>query len=242
MSFTKHGQNLYKITRLIAFNNYLIQEEDGLTLIDTNLPGSQNGTLKAAQEIGQAIRRIVITHAHGDHSADVDKLRAQLPDVELIMSARSARFLSGEHKLDAEEQIGELKGDYITIQSKPTYTVKDGDMIGSLRVIASPGHAPGHIALLDTRDNTLIAGDAYAVQAGIAVSGVYRLLFPFSAMATWHRPSALQSAIKLRDLKPARLAVGHGRILENPIAEMTKAIQEAQGKSDFVLKTVTVNS
>ena len=36
-----------------------------------------------------------------------------------------------------------------------------GDRAGSLEVVASPGHSPGHVSYLDTRDRTQIAGDVY---------------------------------------------------------------------------------
>jgi glyoxylase-like metal-dependent hydrolase (beta-lactamase superfamily II) len=57
--------------------------------------------------------------------------------------------------------------------------------LGSLRVIAAPGHTPDQIAFLDERDGTLIAGDAFQTAAGTAVAGVTRWLFPFPALATW---------------------------------------------------------
>ena len=78
---------------------------------------------------------------------------------------------------------------------------------------------------------TLIAGDTFQTQAGIAVAGVRRWLFPFPAMATWHLPTALESAIALRRLEPRRLAVGHGRVLNNPSSMMDKAIAEAEAKA-----------
>jgi glyoxylase-like metal-dependent hydrolase (beta-lactamase superfamily II) len=102
--------------------------------------------------------------------------------------------------------------------------------LGSLRVVAAPGHTPDQIAFYDERDGTLIVGDAFQTKAGTAVAGITRWLFPFPAMATWHLPTALETAVTLRDLKPTRLAVGHGRVLENPAAEMDKAIQEAEAK------------
>jgi glyoxylase-like metal-dependent hydrolase (beta-lactamase superfamily II) len=101
-------------------------------------------------------------------------------------------------------------------------------MLGSLRVVAAPGHAPDHIAFYDERDGSLIAGDAFQTQAGIAVSGVRRWLFPFPAMATWHLPTALATAVSLRALKPTRLVVGHGRVLANPLAPMDEAIRTAE--------------
>jgi glyoxylase-like metal-dependent hydrolase (beta-lactamase superfamily II) len=43
-------------------------------------------------------------------------------------------------------------------------------------------------------------------------------------MATWHKPTALESAKALRKLDPARLAPGHGKIVENPGAQMDAAV------------------
>jgi glyoxylase-like metal-dependent hydrolase (beta-lactamase superfamily II) len=43
-------------------------------------------------------------------------------------------------------------------------------------------------------------------------------------MATWHRPTALETARALRALDPARLAPGHGRVVEAPAAAMDAAI------------------
>ena len=50
-------------------------------------------------------------------------------------------------------------------------------------------------------------------------------------MATWHKPTALESARALRALDPARLAVGHGPIVDAPGAAMDKAIDEGRAAS-----------
>lgn len=107
-------------------------------------------------------------------------------------------------------------------------TFTDGERIGSLLAVAAPGHTPGSFALLDTRSGALIAGDAFQTRAGIAVSGTVRPLFPFPALATWHKETALASARKLAGLKPSLLAVGHGPVLEQPAAAITKAIAAAE--------------
>jgi glyoxylase-like metal-dependent hydrolase (beta-lactamase superfamily II) len=227
MNTSVHGQNLIQLTRLVAFNAYLVRENDGFTLIDTNMGGSADAILQSVAKHNGAIRRIIITHAHNDHVASLDALRAQLPDADILMTARTARFLSGDMTLDADEPQAELRGGYMTVETRPTRTLVAGDRVGSLEVIAAPGHTPGQIALLDTRDRTLIAGDAFQITGGLAVSGMLRLLFPFPAQATWHKPSALHAARKLRDLHPTRLAVGHGRVLENPVPAMNAAIAAA---------------
>jgi hypothetical protein len=51
--------------------------------------------------------------------------------------------------------------------------------------------------------------------------------FPLVYMATWHRPTALESAKALRALEPARLAPGHGGIVEAPLQAMDRAIAAA---------------
>jgi len=57
----------------------------------------------------------------------------------------------------------------------------DGDRVGSLRQFFSPGHTPGHMAYLDVRDGSLIAGDVFTTQMGVIAAGVCKFYFPFPA-------------------------------------------------------------
>ncbi len=224
MKITPYGNFLIQLTRLGFVNCYLVREDDGFTLIDTGLPGSTRAILAAANSYGLPIVRLVLTHAHSDHVGSLDALHTELPDAEVAITARDARFLSGDHSLDANEPQVQLRGGYPICKTKPTRKLVHGDRIGSLEVIATPGHTPGHAAFLDLRDRTLIAGDAFQVLGGVAVSGTVKPLFPLPALATWHKPTALQSAQTLRALEPSRLAVGHGRVLVEPLAAMDRAI------------------
>ncbi|MEZ4658387.1 MAG: MBL fold metallo-hydrolase [Caldilineaceae bacterium] len=230
MKIMQHGQYLVQLTRLGAFNCYLVREDDGFTLVDTNLAGSANGILAAARKLGAPIKRIALTHAHNDHAASLDKLAAQLPNAEVIMSPRTAAFLRSEMALLAAEPAAQLRGSYITCATEPSRLINPGDRIGALEVIATPGHTPDHLAFLDRRDGSLIAGDAFQTKAGIAVAGTVRWLFPFPAWATWHKETALRSAQRLLDRQPTRLAVGHGAVLEQPQSAMLHAIAVASGK------------
>ena len=94
-------------------------------------------------------------------------------------------------------------------------------------MIAAPGHTPGHVALLDTRDRTLFCGDAYSTLGGVETTAKINWRFPLPTLATWHRPTALESARALRALDPARLAPGHGKVVESPAARMDRAIERA---------------
>jgi len=207
--------------KLFPVNCYLVEEEDGLTLIDCAMPFSAAGIMAAAAKLGKPIRRIVLTHAHGDHVGALDRLKRELPEAEVMISERDARLLAGDKSLLADEPQYPIKGDVPKrVVTRPDRLLRDGDRVGSLAVHAAPGHTPGLVAFLDTRTGALIAGDAFQTRGGVAVSGTVMPWFPFPAMATWHKPTALDSARRLIALQPTLLAVGHGKLLANPQAAM----------------------
>jgi glyoxylase-like metal-dependent hydrolase (beta-lactamase superfamily II) len=230
MHIQKHGENLIQLERWAFVNCYLVREDDGFTLVDTGMTGSAKGILAVAKENGASIKRIVLTHAHIDHVGSLNGLHALIPDAEIMISARDARFLTGDKSLDADEPQTPLKGGYPRVKTVPTRLLHSGDKVGSLQVIATPGHTPGHVAYWDSREGVLLAGDAYSTKAGASTGGTFRLLFPFPAMATWHKPSSIQSAETLVALHPKWLATGHGRVLKNPVDSMQNAIDEAKQK------------
>jgi glyoxylase-like metal-dependent hydrolase (beta-lactamase superfamily II) len=237
MKITQHGENLWQITRLTAFNSFLVREDDGLTVIDTNMSSTGKDILQAAVSIGLPITRITLTHAHADHAGSVDEIATQLPKAEVAFTTRTAEFLRGNLALLPDEPQAKLRGSFVERTIQATRTIEPDDKVGSLRVISAPGHTPDHIAFYDERDGTLIAGDAFQTKGGIAVAGITRWLFPFPGMAAWHLPTALETAVALRALNPARMAVGHGKLLEGPATQMDKAIQEAGARVNVQTQT-----
>ena len=215
---------VHQITRFGLVNAYLVEEDDGLTLIDTTVRGGQKAILAAAKALGQPIVRIVLTHAHIDHTGALDAVVAAVPDAEVSISARDARLLAGDMSLDADEPQGKVKGGFSKLTTTPARTFVAGERLGSLEVVAAPGHTPGHVALLDTRDRTLYCGDAFATVGRVATSAKSAKRFPLPGVATWDRATALASARALRALDPTRLAPGHGKVVEQPGAAMDAAI------------------
>ncbi len=119
MKITTHGDYLINLNRLAFVNCQLVREDDGFTLIDTGLAGSAEGIVAAARQFGMPIRRILLTHDHIDHVGSLDALHKLLPDAEVAISARDARFLAGERSLDPDEPQDQLRGGYVTCSTRP---------------------------------------------------------------------------------------------------------------------------
>jgi glyoxylase-like metal-dependent hydrolase (beta-lactamase superfamily II) len=83
------------------------------------------------------------------------------------------------------------------------------------------------MAFLDRRDATLLCGDTYTTLGGVATTDKVRLPFPLASMATWDPATELESARALQALQPARLAPGHGQVVEAPVAAMGAALAKA---------------
>ena len=220
--------NYVRVGRFGFVNAYVVREDDGLTVIDTAITGSAKAIRKAAEGLGAPIVRILLTHAHSDHVGSLDALAGELPEAEVLISHRDARLLDKDRTMDPGEPGDKLRGGYPGTETKPTRTIRPGESVGSLEVIATPGHTPGHISLLDGRDGTLFCGDAYSTLGGVETCAKLNPRFPLPALATWHRPTALESARVLRGREPTALAPGHGKVVEAPLEEMDSAIARAE--------------
>lgn len=203
-----------------------MREDDGLTLIDALLASADAKRIQAeASALGAPIARIALTHAHGDHIGALDALVGELPGVEVAISARDAKLLAKDVSPEPGEPAeAKIRGSIPGAKTQPTRLLAPGDRVGSLEVVAAPGHTLGQLGYLDTRDRTLYCGDAYSTIGGVATSARPNPRFPLPALVTWHRPTALRTARALRALEPARLASGHGQVVEDPGLAMDRAI------------------
>ena len=139
MRTTAVTDNLTQLTRLRFVNAFLVREDDGFTLVDTGIPGGADDFIRAAETAGGAIRRIALTHGHGDHVGSLDALKLKLGDsVEVLMPELDARIHAGEKVVE-----GKLPGGWPKITTTPDVRLQPGDHVGSLEVDRRAGPHPG---------------------------------------------------------------------------------------------------
>ncbi|MDN4495075.1 MBL fold metallo-hydrolase [Ureibacillus aquaedulcis] len=226
--------NMYQLTlwpNFFPVNCYIIEEPNELILIDTGMPASFKGIVNLLNKLEKPLTNIILTHAHGDHVGSLLRLKNEYPETLVSISKHDSRLLRGDKTLDEHEPPTPIKGGVPkNLEIVPDRLLKEGDQVGSLEVVETPGHTPGSISLLDKINNMIIVGDAFQTQQKVAVCGQLVPLFPFPTFATWNKEVSLESAKKIQQLYPQILAAGHGKVLVNPKEQIDRAIVEAEKK------------
>jgi glyoxylase-like metal-dependent hydrolase (beta-lactamase superfamily II) len=168
-------------------NVYLIRLAEGWMLVDTgmNTEACFDALDRAREGVGIAwtdIRSILLTHIHPDHiglAQQVGKLsgakvmlhRADVRLLHELADHESSRAfqhqvlrsagVSQEAIAAMESTLDDIRKTFYRIE--PDRTLNGGETIetasGTLQVVWTPGHSPGHVCLYDAARRVLFSGD-----------------------------------------------------------------------------------
>jgi glyoxylase-like metal-dependent hydrolase (beta-lactamase superfamily II) len=155
-------------------NAFLIEGDDGLTLIDAGFPGKEAAAFGAIRGLGRSpdqLKHLIFTHGHPDHIGSA---------AAIVREAGARTFM---HPLDIP--MAERGGPFRPMRGAPgllrrvlckllfhpderlepvaiDQPLTDGEILpiaGGIEVIHAPGHCAGQVALLWRPGRMLFAGD-----------------------------------------------------------------------------------
>jgi len=177
---------------LSIVNAYVLIRGKEAAVVDTGTAGNGSKIADVVRTAGvgwDAVHHVILTHYHPDHIGSVG---------EVLGAAAKATAYAGA-------------ADIPLIKSpRPIKAVGDNDEVFGLRVIATPGHTPGHVCVFDPAGSLLILGDA--------MTNMDKLSGP-SPQYTADMAQAHQSVKKLAKLKFERAVFGHGEPIDKAASQ-----------------------
>jgi len=195
---------------------FLLDDGNELTLIDTLFDKDAHIILEQIKQIGKNpandLKHIIMTHAHRSHLGGIALLKeltgapvyAHEWEADLIAGERRTQCVTWRPRSPLRSYPFQVAQN-LQITNHPPATVDhyihDGDKVGPLEVLYSPGHSPGHLAFYWPERKALFTGDAVVTWPRFELGWRGFLL-----NVKQHK----ESVYRLAELDAEILGVGHG--------------------------------
>jgi glyoxylase-like metal-dependent hydrolase (beta-lactamase superfamily II) len=160
---------------------------------------------------GRDLASHVVTHAHADHLGSSAWLCAAL-GLQLAMGEQDADRFEGGRVDTVVSAWGRAAARALDPErARVDRRLREGDRVGSFRVLEAPGHSPGNLVLWREEDRVLVVGDG---PVNLSRTGVRWLHLPRSLHADPHQ--ARVSRRRLAELEPSLVVPVHGHVVRDP--------------------------
>jgi len=169
---------------------YVLARSGEAAVVDTGGEGSGGDIEAGLTALGlgwDAVGHVILTHSHGDHVGSIAEVLEAAPSATAYAGAEDIPQINAPHTLTP---------------------VADGDTVFGLRIVATPGHTPGHISVLDVAGQVLMAGDA--MTGGDVMGGEAGTVAGANPQFTADIPLADGSIRKLAGFDIETILFGHG--------------------------------
>lgn len=211
--------NVYIVPGVIA-NSYLLVDPDGLTVIDAGLPYSEKRTLKYIASLGRSaneIRRILITHADLDHYGCLASLQKASGACTFASQAEAEAMAKGQSSRPVYRNVDRFQRFVIGLMGRFMKALPfqveeflaDGQVLpvlGGLKVVATPGHSPGHLSFYAPSAAILFCGDSMRSDGKRGLRGS-------RSRNNWDQSLANASVARQAKLGAKILCPGHGPVV-----------------------------
>jgi glyoxylase-like metal-dependent hydrolase (beta-lactamase superfamily II) len=199
-------------------NIYVLVNGDELVVVDTGTAGNAGKIVEYIEKIGHKpseVSTIILTHYHMDHAGSARDLKDQT-HAKVAASPQDAEYITGSQPYPKPKNLlMRAASSLIKVAPVPVDIIlNDGDTIANLKVIQTPGHTPGSIALLDAKRKVLFSGDILRFD-GSKITGAPRQF-------TWDEAEEKESIRKISMLDFDVMLPGHGEFLRGDASAVVR--------------------
>lgn len=217
---------------------YLIEDDRGITLIDAGIPGQWQDLWDELEAMGRSakdIRGVILTHGDSDHVGFAERLRRE-HGVPIFVHEDDAAQATGQVKKKnpkwGKVKIGPLlsflwyagrKGGLGMTPVEEVTTVRDGEVLdlpGDPRIIHTPGHSPGSVAVYSPAVSALFVGDAMTTRHVLTGSEA-----PQPAPFTLDEATAMASLDRWSGVEARWVLPGHGTPWDGGVARAVAGVR-----------------